>query len=380
MKWQILIVDDCMTVRRDLNGALIAAGFDVAVCATKRSAEKLLATQTFDALVLDVMLPDGDGFEILKQVRTDAKLATTPVIMLSTAADEQARKRGLTMGADEYVGKPYNLAGFVPRLRELCHNGRTNKLPTSSVVGCRRILVVDNSLTFVEYMAQMLQQDGHDVIRAHSGKEALEMFATQTIDCIVIDLYMPELDGVETLRQLRQLPGRESTPALMLTASDDPADERNAKAVGDIEYLSKRLSCDVIRTKIRQLLREPHTESRGSIRKTNTWHAAPTPLASAPMEQYQDSGRAISTLQSSRPTTFSPVFVEAALVMGLNGRLAHDTLAKTLIRLQIDPHTMGHDDLKRALPAIRRTLGMFFSAEQIAARVDALTAIAFRDC
>jgi DNA-binding response OmpR family regulator len=389
MKPQILVVDDSMVVRMDLRGALMAAGCEVTTCSTKQAAEELLNARTFDALVLDVVLPDGDGVDILKRVRADVKHAPTPVIMLSNEADVRDRVRGLTTGADEYVGKPYNIAYFVRRLRELCVAERASKVPPPGVVACRRILAVDDSPTFLEYIAQMLRQDGHDVVLAPSGIEALEMLAAQTIDCVVLDLHMPGLDGIETIRQIRQTSGRESTPALMLTSTEDPNAERNATSAGVDGFLSKAVPFSVIRDKIHQLLRK----HRSGVLRTNSCYAAVTSstrtvtsLKAAPSSttepmrhrEANTEGAAFTTNKKMASTDFSTVFVEAASAMGLSCRLAHDTLTKTLSQMGIDPRKMDHEDLARALPAIRKTLGMFFPTEEITPRVQALATIATR--
>lgn len=375
MRPHVLVIDDSSIVRMDLRGALMAAGFDVTTAETKRGADKLLDERNFDAVVLDVMLPDGDGVEILRRIRADGKHAKTPVIMLSTEADVRDRVRGLTMGADEYVGKPYNIAYFIRRLRELCRAGRASNVLPPSLVGCRRILAVDDSPTFLDSIASSLRQDGHDVVLARSGREALDMLAVQMIDCVVLDLHMPDLDGVETLRRIRQTPGRESTPTLMLTGSVDPADQKYARDAGVDEFLLKTVTFDVVRAKIRHLLRTKRTSDVHNAQRSSLSRTHPAPVSqSEPVSSGAASTRAARTLAND----YSPVFVQTASAMGLNAMLARDTLAKTLDRLSIDPRSMSRDDLARALPAIRQTLSMFFSVEEIKVRVDALAALAAR--
>lgn len=375
MKPHVLVIDDSSIVRMDLRGALMAAGFEVSTGDTKRSADKLLDGRCFDAVVLDVMLPDGDGVAILRRIRAEAKHANTPVIMLSTEADVGDRVRGLTMGADEYVGKPYNIVYVIRRLRELCRGGRTSNLPPPRIVGCRRILAVDDSPTFLDSIASILRQDGHDVVLARSGREALDMLAVQTIDCVVLDLNMPDLDGLETLRLIRQTPGRESTPTLMLTGSSDPTAQKSAQDAGADEFLTKNVTFDVVRAKLRHLLRnkrtgDAHSAQKDSLSQLRPWGVSQTKPTS--------SGVASTRAPRAAASNFSPMFVEAASVMGLNSALARETLAKTLDRLSIDPQSMNRDDLMRAVPAIGQTLGMFFSGDEIKTRLDALQALVTR--
>lgn len=384
MKPHVLVVDDSLTIRMDLRGALIAAGFEVTLCETKRAAETMLDRQSFNAVVLDVMLPDGDGVEILRRIRTGAFGKDTPVIMLSSEAEVRDRIRGLKMGADEYVGKPYNIAYFIRCLRNLCRRGRVTTPPPVAIVGCRRILAVDDSPTYLAHLGRMLREDGHDVVFARSGREALEMLAVQTIDCIIVDLVMPEVDGIETIRRIRQTPGRESTPTLMLTASENPEDQRNATAAGADEYVIKAVTLDVVRAKVRNLLRRKHQEvpaaattdvaTRRSVVPPRRTEVLP-PMPTTPVRVDSAMMRAVETNLASK---FGPLFLEVATTMGLHADRARESLARTLSRMNIDPSTMSHADLSRALPTLNDTLAMFFSADEIAPRAQALASLVSR--
>lgn len=388
MKPHVLVVDDSLTVRMDLRGALNAAGFDVTVCDTKRAAVDLLDNRNFSALVLDVVLPDGDGVEILQRVRANPHSSSLPVIMLSSEADVRDRVRGLTMGADEYVGKPYNIAYFIARLRELCRRTRNSAPPPASIVGCRRILAVDDSPTFLAHLARSLREDGHDVVLARSGYEALDMLAVQTIDCVVLDLQMPHVDGIETVRRIRQTPGREATPTLMLTASENPEDQRNATAAGVDDYLRKTVALDVVRAKIRNLLRQkyadlPHadaqnTSSRSAINRTSAHDRTANVVTANQRSASSNASKRPKEDVKSPANHFSALFFAVAAAMGVEADPARESLARTLSRMGVDPRCMSEADLSRALPALEDTLSMFCPAEDAVARSRALAALAAR--
>lgn len=377
MKPHILVVDDSLTVRMDLRGALIAAGFDVTLCESKRAAEAQLERVDFNAVVLDVMLPDGDGVDILKFIRSRPGRPDMPVVMLSTEAEVEDRVRGLTMGADEYVGKPYNIAYFIRCLRKLCLQNRSSSSLPVTIVGCRRILAVDDSPTFLTILGRMLREDGHDVVLARSGREALDMLAAQTIDCVVVDLLMPDVDGFETIRKIRETPGRESTPTLMLTASENPHDQRLATAAGADEFVIKAATLDVVRAKIRNLLRRKHRE------QPNVDAVSVTPRRTVPPSRQEDasqgppSTRHLRT-QAPAATQPCPLFLDVAAALGLDTERARETLARTLRRMNINPDSMSHADVASALPTLRDTLSMFFAPHEIAPRLHALSMLVSR--
>ena len=124
MTHDVLIVDDSLTVRMNLREGFRAAGHHTVECATIAGGRTAIAKQVPDLIVLDVLLPDGDGIEFLVELRASSSAARVPVILLSTKAEVKDRLRGRTVGADDYVGKPYDVADVVARATALLR-GRT---------------------------------------------------------------------------------------------------------------------------------------------------------------------------------------------------------------------------------------------------------------
>jgi two-component system NtrC family sensor kinase len=115
MKPRVLIVDESLTVRMDLQEAFESIGFATTIGETLAAARKALAEGSFSLVILDVLLPDGDGVDLLREIKNTPTMATTPVVLLSTEAEVRDRVRGLKTGADEYVGKPYDRANVLAR-------------------------------------------------------------------------------------------------------------------------------------------------------------------------------------------------------------------------------------------------------------------------
>ncbi|WP_410673875.1 response regulator transcription factor [Amycolatopsis sp. cmx-4-68] len=117
MTSRLLVVDDEATVRELLSAALRFAGFEVTSAATAGEAVAAATAQPPDLVLLDVMLPDMDGFEVVRRLRDDG--APVPVLFL-TARDRQADKvTGLSLGADDYVTKPFDLNELIARIRAI---------------------------------------------------------------------------------------------------------------------------------------------------------------------------------------------------------------------------------------------------------------------
>ncbi len=111
----VLVVDDEENIRFLVSSALRLAGMDVATAGTGREAVTSVAEKCPDAVVLDVMLPDMDGFDVLQGIRSAGCMA--PVLFLSARHDTQAKVRGLTEGGDDYIAKPFELEELVARVQ-----------------------------------------------------------------------------------------------------------------------------------------------------------------------------------------------------------------------------------------------------------------------
>ena len=111
----ILVTDDDQEIRRLLGRFIESQGFRVVLAASRRELEDRLATHAVDLLVLDVMLPDGSGLDICRDLR--AKRSRLPIILLTALKEDVDRIVGLELGADDYLGKPFNPRELVARIR-----------------------------------------------------------------------------------------------------------------------------------------------------------------------------------------------------------------------------------------------------------------------
>ncbi|MBX3221983.1 MAG: response regulator [Labilithrix sp.] len=235
-RWRALVVDDSLTVRMDLVEGLSGAGFDVVGSGSLAEARAALEAGRFDVVILDVRLGDGDGVDLLCELRAaEAHLGRTPVMMLSSEAEVRDRVRGLSTGADEYAGKPYVLSYVVARARELAEETRSSA-PADSPT----ILVIDDSVSFREAIREALEAAGYRAITAESGEEGLQKAAVMRPALVIVDGQLPGIDGVTVIRRLRLDAALRHTPCIMITASDMPGSEMGAFEAGVDAYLDKR--------------------------------------------------------------------------------------------------------------------------------------------
>jgi DNA-binding response OmpR family regulator len=123
---------------------------------------------------------------------------------------------------------------------------------TTGDVGSARILLVDDEQSVQTLLSYPLRKDGYEVIAAHDGREALDRFAEQRFDLVVLDIMLPKVDGIEVCRRLRS---RSQVPIIMLTAKDDEIDKVVGLEMGADDYITKPFSVREFRSRVRAALR-----------------------------------------------------------------------------------------------------------------------------
>ena len=250
MKPRVLIVDDSLTVRMDLGEALQTAGFEPVFCPDIQSARRALARESCGLVVLDLLLPDGDGLDLLKEIKESPATASLPVMLLSSEAEVRNRVRGMGAGADEYIGKPYDLGQLVARARTLVGDSAGNGAGRR-----RRVLVIDDSATFRHEIRQALEGAGYEVQEAATGEEGLALSGAVRPDAVVVDGVLPGIDGATVIRRLKSDTALRDAPCLLLTAAEGTAEELRSLEAGADAYVRKSEDLGVILVRLAALLR-----------------------------------------------------------------------------------------------------------------------------
>lgn len=136
MNPRILLVEDEEAISEPLAESLDREGFSTAVAATVAAARSAFERETPDLVLMDVMLPDGDGRDLAREIR---QMSDVPVIMLTARGEEIDRVLGLELGADDYVVKPFSFRELVARIRAILRRGRTPTRTAPIVVGGIRV-------------------------------------------------------------------------------------------------------------------------------------------------------------------------------------------------------------------------------------------------
>jgi DNA-binding response OmpR family regulator len=258
---KILIVDDSLTVREDLLEALAAAGLSALACGSGAEARTALSRESIGLVILDVLLPDADGVDLLREFRAMPGRSALAVLMLSTEADVRDRIRGLAMGSNDYVGKPYDRDYVVTRARQLLRGDTDSQTGPSATV-----LVIDDSTTFRELLCETLREHGYTVLSAVSGEEGLRSIAANRPAAVIVDGMLPGIDGATVVRKVRMDVALRNTPCILLTGSGDQGAELRALDSGADAFVRKEEDIGMILARVAAVLRS----AGGSVSERET--------------------------------------------------------------------------------------------------------------
>jgi signal transduction histidine kinase/CheY-like chemotaxis protein/HAMP domain-containing protein len=257
---RVLIVEDDDHEREAV--ALLLAGDDVEVTAVATSEEALGAfgadpPTRFDCIVLDLKLPRATGFQLLEHVRGTDELRDVPVLIHTGRALTQRDQARLRRFAQTIIVKdarsPERLLAETSlhlhrRPAALAPEGRrmlANLQETESALAGKRVLIVDDDVRNVFALASALEAHGMEVRFAENGREGLQSLqADPGVDLVLMDVMMPEMDGYETTRAIREVPELASLPVIALTAKAMRGDRDKSIAAGASDYITKPVDMD----------------------------------------------------------------------------------------------------------------------------------------
>ena len=257
MKHRVLVVDQSSVARLQVADALEGAGFEVAQCAGDQDAARSMKTRPFDLAVVGETLSDGDRSGLARRLRAPGG-ADTPTVLLTAGGDIEVRIRAIDDGATDVVQRRSHFSYLIKTVRQLLTPPIAGLATTAPAAGPFRVVVVDDSPTYIHVIGDELGQWGHDIVGALSGQDALRYLNVQRADCVVLDVFMPGLSGVDTCRMLRANPKLADIPVVMLTGHEDSVAKLAGQRMSADAYLVKAAGFKTLDARISELLLRRH--------------------------------------------------------------------------------------------------------------------------
>jgi two-component system, NtrC family, sensor kinase len=244
-------------------------------------------------------------------------------------------------------------------------SGRIGKQTTLSLQGCKKVLAVDDSETYLQQVADALRAAGYEVVLARSGEEALELLAVEPVDCVLLDLMMPGIGGRETCKRVKSAPVMRDIPIVMLTAVEDRDAMIEGLSAGADDYIAKSSDFDLLRARVlAQIRRKQFQDENRLIREQ---------LLRAEMETIE--ARAAREAAETRAALVEELRVKNEELESFSHSVAHDLRAPLRsidgfgLALLEDYGDRLDEEGKQYLRYVRE------SAQQMAALIDDLLAL-----
>ncbi|ARQ01480.1 PleD family two-component system response regulator [Pseudorhodoplanes sinuspersici] len=279
MTARVLVVDDVPANVKLLEARLSAEYFDVTTAHSGAEALAACERAECDIVLLDVMMPDMDGFEVCRRLKSNPATHHIPVVMVTALDQPSDRVAGLQAGADDFLTKPVSDIALIARVRSLTRlKMMTDELRmravTSREIGIEsaeresimepgqggRILIVDDRRSSYERLASMLEKD-HVVDIEPDPSAALFRSAEGNYELMIVSLSLENFDGLRLCSQLRSLDRTRSLPILALCEPDDNAKLMRGLEIGINDYLLRPIDRNELHARVRtQVRRKRYTE------------------------------------------------------------------------------------------------------------------------
>ncbi|MGB3532185.1 MAG: response regulator [Microcoleaceae cyanobacterium] len=227
----VLVIDDDPISRDLILRSLNVEPLQIKVASSGQEGLHLARVLQPDVITLDIMMPDMDGWSVLSLLKADPVLADIPVIVISFIGDES---RGFALGASDYLTKPVDgkrLGSLLQKYHPHRYLGQAHTV--------REILVIEDEEITRQTLRQLLEHDGWQVTEAPNSTVALQQLNQYLPDLILMDLVLPERDGLELISQLKQHPLWHQIPIIVITTAELKPEERS-QLTGYVEQVLQK--------------------------------------------------------------------------------------------------------------------------------------------
>jgi len=256
----VLIVEDSFTQALKLQHVLESEGFDTLCAYSGEEALHRINSCQPHLIVVDYHLPGIQGDELCRQIHMNLSTRSIPILILTADETQAAELHGLESGADDFVAKSEDVEILLLRVHTLLRKSSRDASVLDvarSLFRRARVLIIDDSPTYSQNLSNELREDGCDVTWVSGATEGLKALAESVYDCILVDMVMPEMDGIAFCQELNRGHADGQTPmvVLMLSAFETKDNVARALEAGADDFVGKSTEMSVLRARLRALLR-----------------------------------------------------------------------------------------------------------------------------
>lgn len=264
-KRKILVADDNPNNVRLLEAELEQA-YDIVRAYSGREALEAVWAENPDLILLDVMMPEMNGYEVTRQLKSNPETCKIPIILVTVLDGREDKLKGLELGVDEFLTKPVDTAELNARVRSLLHLKSCREQLSMraeaergfiepETIGSDQpfVLIIEDEALHSNILKSYLNELPCGTEVAGDGKQALSIIAENRIDLVLLDLELPDMEGLEVLRKIKRMKNTENTQIVIITASLEKDDRLKGIRLGADDYLAKPVEKDLFLAKIESL-------------------------------------------------------------------------------------------------------------------------------
>lgn len=275
-KSKILIVDDEPMNVKVLAAQLSSDRHEIMRAGSGPEALEKIAKRPPDVILLDIMMPGMDGFEVVRRVKSDPETRNIPIIMVTVLEERKNKEKALQAGADEFLNKPVNREELLSRINSMlclkhCEDGLDVRrscetslkageapeedAPEEEQAAAGLLLIEDNDRD-ARLIRSYLEGEPCRLVRARDGEAARSCLAAGGIDLILLDILLPDSNGLEVCRQVKNQEETRNIQVVVVTCVEDMGNKVACLESGADEYLVKPIDPRELKARLRTLLKK----------------------------------------------------------------------------------------------------------------------------
>ncbi|MFW6172918.1 MAG: response regulator [Elusimicrobiota bacterium] len=243
---KILIVDDDKSIRLTMRGILRKEGYNVNVVENGYKALDELKNNSYDLALLDIKMPGINGVETFKEIKKISP--ETTVILMTAYAVEDLVQEALSEGAYTVLNKPLDMEKLINTI--------------SRIKKKKMVLIVDDEIGIRTSLSLNLEEGGLRVISAEDGKKAIDIISRKPADIVLMDIKLPDMDGIETIKKIREiLPEGDMPEIIMMSGYDVNGKVKQAYSLGAKKFFKKPIDIEELKEEIENLVKKKKKET-----------------------------------------------------------------------------------------------------------------------
>jgi diguanylate cyclase (GGDEF)-like protein len=260
---KVLVVEDHPINQQVVQSQLEQMGLTVSLAGNGAEGVEQARREQYDLVLMDIQMPIMDGYEAARAIRTFN--TEIPIIALTAAALVEDREKALQAGMNDHLGKPFSAQQLFDHLRPWLQTRQFAAEPSSvaaetagskvtaqlPVTQKRSLLIVDDMTANIRILANLLKDD-YTIQVANRGQKALDIArGSHPPDLILLDIIMPEMDGYQVCRELKNNATTNHIPVIFVTAMDAIEDQKKGLSLGAVDYITKPFDADIVKVRVR---------------------------------------------------------------------------------------------------------------------------------